>query len=68
MIEYLGDGVYAEFDSALERIILTAEGNSGKDEIYLDREVYENLIRFIMGISIKNKKVIINDNLGVKND
>jgi hypothetical protein len=62
MIEYLGDGVYAEFDSALERIILTAEGNSGKDEIYLDREVYENLIRFIMGISIKNKKVIINDN------
>ena len=66
MIEYLGDGVYAEFDSALERIILTAEGNSGKDEVYLNSDVFENLLSFFMRIS--NTKVIINDNQGVKNE
>lgn len=57
MIKYLGDGLYAEFDSALGRIILTAEGCSGKDEVYLNSEVFENLLDFFAKIS--NKKVTI---------
>lgn len=60
MKTYLGDGLYAEFDTKLCRIILTAEGSIRKDKVYLESEVFENLIGFFEKIS--NKKVTITEN------
>ena len=54
MEECLGDEVYAEFDSKNEELILTADSRGDRNEfverVYLESEVLENLIRFIMRI------------------
>jgi hypothetical protein len=43
---YLGDGVYASFDS--HQITLTAEnGIEATDTIYLEYETFENLLAFV---------------------
>ncbi len=45
MKEYLGDGVYADFDG--EHIVLTAEnGTTATDTVYLNREVFEALVGY----------------------
>lgn len=45
MKEYLGDGLYADYDG--EHIVLTAEnGITATDTVYLNREVFEALLSF----------------------
>ena len=50
--QYLGDGVYAEFDQDRGQIVLTAEnGIEATDTIYLEAEVYAALQRFVEKIN-----------------
>lgn len=43
---YLGDGLYAEFD--VYQIALKANSHEyPTDTVYLERQVYENLLKFV---------------------
>ena len=43
---YLGDGVYAMQDCACQIKLYTSNGIDVTNEIYLEREVFESLLRF----------------------
>lgn len=43
---YLGDGVYASYDG-YEVVLTTEDGISTTNTIFLEREVYEALVRFV---------------------
>lgn len=43
--EYLGDGVYAEFEDGMIKVT-TEDGISVTNTVYLERSVYDALIRF----------------------
>lgn len=43
---YIGDGVYVEFDRGTY-ILTTSDGVNIIDTIYLDRELIDNLVRFV---------------------
>ena len=59
MKDYLGDGVYAEYNEGYFQIILTATSETGRNVIYLEGEVFENLLRFFERFS--KKKVTITE-------
>jgi len=57
--EYLGDGVYAEYDHSAEHIILTSEdGVSVQNVIYMDSLVQSKLMHFIKKINADERAVI----------
>lgn len=47
--EYLGDGVYADFDGWAV-ILLTSDGVTQRNKIYLEPEVRTALVKFIEGL------------------
>ena len=53
--EYLGDGVYAEYDHSAEHIILTSEdGVSVQNVIYMDSWIQSKLMHYIKQVGAKN--------------
>ena len=60
MKEYLGGGVYAEYDTNTERIILTEkDGMRATNVIYMDWRVEDNLMNFINKINADERAVIV---------
>lgn len=56
MKEYIGDGVYAEYDGYGIWLRLGAERQNGTYEIYLENETYARLTNFVARIAIHNKQ------------
>jgi hypothetical protein len=50
MKDYLGDGVYAEWDDYSTLILTTENGISVENQIYLEPEVFAALERFMKRI------------------
>ena len=60
MKTYLGDGVFAEYDTSAEHIILTAEdGVRVTNVIYIDSWVEGKLMEFIKKINADERAVIV---------
>jgi hypothetical protein len=56
---YLGDGVYAEYDSYVDHIVLTSEdGIRVQNVIYMDICVEKKLMEFIKRIDSDERAVI----------
>lgn len=54
--QYLGDGVYVDFDGYM-LILTTEDGIRVLNEIFLEPEVYNNLVKYVeelKRISVKN--------------
>ena len=50
---YIGDGVYASFDGYMIKLRTRGETSGGEDNvIYLEPDVYEELVRYANGVEI----------------